>query len=99
MPMEPGPREPGFDEPQESPDLTASDALRHTSGGASAQGSENPAHLLAEVETLGGRLSMVRDRIGRIIFGQQEVVDLTLITLLAGGHVLLIGVPGLAKTK
>ncbi|WP_156927022.1 AAA family ATPase [Azospirillum halopraeferens] len=42
---------------------------------------------------------MVRDRIGRVIFGQREVVDLTLITLLAGGHVLLIGVPGLAKTR
>ncbi|HEY0832764.1 MAG TPA: MoxR family ATPase [Azospirillum sp.] len=60
---------------------------------------ENPHQLLAEVETLGGRLAMVRDRIGRIIFGQQEVVDLTLVTLLAGGHVLLIGVPGLAKTR
>jgi len=60
---------------------------------------ENPQQLLAEVETLGGRLQLVRDRIGRIIFGQQEVVDLTLVTLLAGGHVLLIGVPGLAKTR
>ena len=47
---------------------------------------------------MGGRLTVVRDRIGRIIFGQQEVVDLTLITLLAGGHVLLEGVPGTAKT-
>ncbi|HYH19772.1 MAG TPA: MoxR family ATPase [Azospirillum sp.] len=60
---------------------------------------ENPHQLLAEVETLGGRLALVRDRIGRIIFGQQDVVDLTLVTLLAGGHVLLIGVPGLAKTR
>ncbi|HYG90756.1 MAG TPA: MoxR family ATPase [Azospirillum sp.] len=60
---------------------------------------ENPQQLLAEVETLGGRLQLVRDRIHRIIFGQQEVVDLTLVTLLAGGHVLLIGVPGLAKTR
>jgi MoxR-like ATPase len=42
---------------------------------------------------------MVRERIGRIIFGQREVVDQTLITLLAGGHALLIGVPGLAKTR
>ncbi len=74
--------------------MTATDAMRHGSAGI-----ENPAQLLAEVETLGGRLSMVRDRIGRIIFGQQDVVDLTLITLLAGGHVLLIGVPGLAKTR
>jgi MoxR-like ATPase len=55
--------------------------------------------LLAEVERIAGRLGEVRQRIGRVIFGQQEVVDLTLTTLLAGGHVLLIGVPGLAKTR
>ena len=60
---------------------------------------EDSAHLLAEVEALGNRLTMVRERIGRIIFGQREVVDQTLITLLAGGHALLIGVPGLAKTR
>src|SRR3546814_5152805 len=34
-----------------------------------------------------------------VIFGQQAVVDQTLITLLSGGHGLLIGVPGLAKTR
>ncbi|HTS94328.1 MAG TPA: MoxR family ATPase [Stellaceae bacterium] len=55
--------------------------------------------LVAEVETLGQRLRLVRDRIGRVIFGQREVVDQALITLLSGGHALLIGVPGLAKTK
>ncbi|MDC0033231.1 MoxR family ATPase [Alphaproteobacteria bacterium] len=44
-------------------------------------------------------MALVRDHIGRVIFGQQQVVDETLITLLAGGHVLLIGVPGLGKTK
>src|SRR3546814_1169195 len=33
------------------------------------------------------------------LFGQQEVVDQTLVTVLAGGHALLIGVPGLAKTR
>jgi MoxR-like ATPase len=55
--------------------------------------------LIAEIEALGGKLAMVRQRIGRVIFGQQEVVDETLITLLAGGHALLIGVPGLAKTR
>jgi MoxR-like ATPase len=66
---------------------------------ARGQTSENPAQLLAEVEALGSRLAHVRERIGRVIFGQQEVVDLSLVTLLAGGHVLLIGVPGLAKTR
>ena len=48
---------------------------------------------------LGERLGRVRQSIGRVIFGQQEVIDLSLMTLLAGGHLLLIGVPGLAKTR
>ncbi len=60
--------------------------------------SDTPA-LVAEVDALGQRLAMVRERIHRVIFGQQEVVDQALITLLAGGHCLLIGVPGLAKTR
>jgi MoxR-like ATPase len=55
--------------------------------------------LVAEVEALGARLSLVRERIGEIIFGQREVVEQALITLLCGGHALLIGVPGLAKTR
>ncbi|MGE0726157.1 MAG: AAA family ATPase [Alphaproteobacteria bacterium] len=55
--------------------------------------------LVAEVDALGRRLALVRERIHRIIFGQREVVDQALITLLAGGHCLLIGVPGLAKTR
>ena len=57
------------------------------------------ADLAAEIESFGQRLSVVRERIGRVIFGQREVVDQALITLLAGGHALLIGVPGLAKTR
>src|SRR3984957_1448921 len=44
------------------------------------------------------QLKRVRDEIGKIIVGQQEVVDGVLICLLAGGHVLLEGVPGLGKT-
>ena len=41
----------------------------------------------------------VRDGLSAVIFGQEDVIEQTLITLLAGGHGLLIGVPGLAKTK
>jgi MoxR-like ATPase len=52
-----------------------------------------------EVERTIERLNRVRQEIGRVIFGQERVVDETLITILAGGHVLLVGVPGLAKTK
>jgi len=55
--------------------------------------------LAAEIDALGQRLAAVRERIGRVIFGQREVIDQALITLLAGGHALLIGVPGLAKTR
>ena len=55
--------------------------------------------VVAAIEALGHRMREVRERIGRVIFGQRQVVDHTLITLLAGGHALLIGVPGLAKTK
>ena len=55
--------------------------------------------LVAQIEALGHRMGAVRDQVGRVIFGQNDVVDQTLITLLAGGHALLIGVPGLAKTR
>ncbi len=63
--------------------------------------SVNPAStdVVAEVDALGRSLSLVRARIGEIIFGQHEVVEQALITLLCGGHALLIGVPGLAKTR
>lgn len=54
---------------------------------------------LAEIDALGDRMGKVRRQVERVIFGQNEVVDQALITILAGGHGLLIGVPGLAKTK
>ena len=66
---------------------------------SSASGNAAPADLVAEVEALGRSLSLARARIGEIIFGQHEVVEQALITLLCGGHALLIGVPGLAKTR
>ena len=44
-------------------------------------------------------ISRIREGVGRIIFGQESVVERTLVALLAGGHALLVGVPGLAKTK
>jgi MoxR-like ATPase len=55
--------------------------------------------LVAEAESLADRLARVRQSIGRVIFGQETVVERTLITLLSGGHVLLVGVPGLGKTR
>ncbi len=55
--------------------------------------------LASDIEALGERLRHARQSIGRVIFGQQQVIEQTLIALLSGGHVLLIGVPGLAKTR
>jgi len=55
--------------------------------------------LSGEIETLGAKVSAARENIARVIFGQQEIVEQTLITLLSGGHALLVGVPGLGKTK
>ena len=77
----------------------------HTSEGATSDGatgdgatSESGVPIVREVELLGETMAKVREGVGAVIFGQQEVIDQTLITLLAGGHALLIGVPGLAKT-
>jgi len=54
--------------------------------------------LVADVEALGARASAARAEIGRIIFGQESVIEEVLVTLLSGGHALLVGVPGLGKT-
>ena len=60
---------------------------------------DDPNAILAATEALGARIVQVRAAIGRVIFGQDEVIDQTLITLLSGGHVLLVGVPGLGKSR
>src|ERR1700731_2304420 len=60
---------------------------------------DDPNAILAATDALGARIAQVRAAIGRVIFGQDEVVDQTLITLLSGGHVLLVGVPGLGKSR
>ena len=56
------------------------------------------AEIVAQAEAAVADLSKLRTEIGRVIFGQGEVVERSLVTILAGGHGLLVGVPGLAKT-
>jgi MoxR-like ATPase len=51
-----------------------------------------------QIQTFRGTHARLRDEIGKVIVGQQEIVDHTLTALFAGGHVLLEGVPGLGKT-
>lgn len=57
------------------------------------------ADMIAEAERALADISGVREGVGRVIFGQESVVERTLVALFAGGHALLVGVPGLAKTK
>src|SRR5579862_6627971 len=52
----------------------------------------------ASISPAVSKLNLVRSEIGKVIVGQQSVVDGVLICLVAGGHVLLEGVPGLGKT-
>jgi len=54
--------------------------------------------IVARAEAAGKALQRVRAEIGKVIFGQEEVIEQSLIAILAGGHALLVGVPGLAKT-
>lgn len=66
---------------------------------ARAASAEEGARALAdEMERVGAKLTDVREQIRTVFFGQDRVVDEVLTTLLAGGHGLLVGVPGLGKT-
>jgi MoxR-like ATPase len=55
--------------------------------------------MIDQAEKALADISRIREGVGRVIFGQESVVERTLVALLAGGHALLVGVPGLAKTK
>src|SRR5512144_3240713 len=67
---------------------------------ASGEGLEKMEDLIVRAaETTGGTIRAARAAIGGVIFGQERVVERALITVLSGGHALLVGVPGLAKTK
>ena len=51
-----------------------------------------------QVQEMGQWIPPVREQIGRVVIGQKYLVDRLLLGLLANGHILLEGVPGLAKT-
>ncbi|MCY0148043.1 MoxR family ATPase [Hoeflea sp. G2-23] len=55
--------------------------------------------VVAAAEQALADISAVREAVSEVIFGQQAVVEQTLLAVLSGGHALLVGVPGLAKTK
>jgi MoxR-like ATPase len=60
---------------------------------------EADRQIVADLESAGERLVKAREAIGRVIFGQDDVVEQVLVAILGGGHALLVGAPGLAKTK
>jgi MoxR-like ATPase len=60
-------------------------------------GPEAPASSAA-VERINSGARRVREALGRVIVGQDQAIDLALVTLLAGGHALIEGVPGVGKT-
>jgi MoxR-like ATPase len=68
-----------------------------------ATGSESPEKLedmiVRAAESTAVHVQAARAAIGAVIFGQDKVVEQALVTVLSGGHGLLVGVPGLAKTK
>jgi len=59
---------------------------------------EETAGDLEAVERLRKAYAQIKEEIGKVIVGQNDIVDQLLIALLCGGHGLLVGVPGLAKT-
>jgi MoxR-like ATPase len=55
--------------------------------------------VVRSAEQVAGQVRAAKEAISTVIFGQDRVIENTLVTILSGGHALLIGVPGLAKTK
>ena len=60
---------------------------------------KNTPKELKDIENLNKNIIEVKNHVNEIIFGQEEVIDKIIITLLSGGHTLLVGLPGLAKTR
>jgi len=67
---------------------------------AGAEGVEKLEDVIVRsAEQIAGNIRTAREAVSTVIFGQERVVENALVTILSGGHALLIGVPGLAKTK
>ena len=60
---------------------------------------QSEVDVVERLEAASAKITRVREAVSAVIFGQENIIDLSLVTLLAGGHAILIGVPGLAKTS
>ncbi|MEM9014430.1 MAG: MoxR family ATPase [Pseudomonadota bacterium] len=61
--------------------------------------SDTKEDILDTFDEISGKFAAARQNLEKIVIGQTGVIDLTLTTLAAGGHALLVGAPGLAKTR
>ncbi|MDZ7823805.1 MAG: MoxR family ATPase [Ahrensia sp.] len=59
----------------------------------------DPKKIIAEAEAALADIAATKAEIAKVIFGQEHVVESTITAIMSGGHALLVGVPGLAKTK
>lgn len=60
--------------------------------------SDNPSSLQTDIDLLNQRVIKIRHEIGKVVIGQEKIIDLLLAGIFTGGHILLEGVPGIAKT-
>ncbi|MEE9329224.1 MAG: MoxR family ATPase [Parvularculaceae bacterium] len=63
-----------------------------------AQNAGQESALIAQFDEHSARLQVARQALGTVVFGQEQAIDQVLTALIAGGHGLLVGAPGLAKT-
>jgi MoxR-like ATPase len=61
--------------------------------------SPNAKDLLSSFDAVSARMERVQGALNAVVFGQERVIEEVLVTILAGGHGLLVGTPGLAKTR
>lgn len=61
--------------------------------------SEEAQEVIDDIDTTHKELDILQQEIDKVIFGQSHVIEYALITIFAGGHALLVGAPGLAKTR
>jgi len=59
----------------------------------------DPATLIGAIDAISDELKLLSKAIDKVVFGQGTVIEGVLVSIFAGGHALLVGVPGLAKTR
>jgi MoxR-like ATPase len=57
------------------------------------------AKAVQDYDNTSAKLQAAKSALNDVVFGQEDVIELALIAILAGGHALIVGAPGLAKTK